>query len=97
MYEQGSSDQDKPSPEAHGALARVAQALSDAQQRSSFRSDPGGTVKGYEALPESVRSALESMSDEELDALTRAHQTFADAGFYQDFDDEYGGGRVSFF
>lgn len=102
MYDQERSSGDGPgkgggkaSPRAHGALARVAQTLSDPQQRQSFRSDPAGTVSGYEELPEQIRSTLEKMSDEELDLLTRTHQAFADAGFYHEVEDE--GGKVGIF
>lgn len=89
--------QGKPTPRAHAALARVAKAVSDPQQRESFKRDPAQSVKGYDELPQPVRTALEGMSEEELSALAKAHQAFSDAGFYTDFEDEYGGGRVSFF
>lgn len=102
MYDSDNPDQTKPggsepSPSGLGALARVAEALGDPEQRQGFISDPTGTVKGYESLPESVRSTLEGLSHEELDVLARTHQAFADAGLYTDVDDEHGGGRVSFF
>ncbi|HUG46981.1 MAG TPA: hypothetical protein VMP67_01065 [Candidatus Limnocylindria bacterium] len=93
----GKPGQGKASPRAHAALARLAEAVSDPERRKSLRSDPAGTVKGYEELPESVRTTMERMSDDELQTLAEAHQAFADAGFYTDLDDEYGGGRVSFF
>ncbi|MDP8904643.1 MAG: hypothetical protein M3N29_04900 [Chloroflexota bacterium] len=94
---QGKPGAGKASPRAKAALARVAEALSDPQRRQSFRGDPAGTVRDYGELPESVRGALEGMSEEELNALAKAHRAFADAGFYVDIEDEYGGGRVSFF
>jgi hypothetical protein len=87
----------KQGGKAKGAMARLAKALSDPEARKSFKGDPGGTVQGYESLPESVRQTLEGLSDAELDLLGRTHQTFADAGFYVDIEDEYGGGRLGFF
>jgi hypothetical protein len=90
-------DDNKPTGQAKGALARVAKALSDPESRRSFMSDPHGTVPGYAALPESVRQTLEGLSPEELDVLSRTHQKLADAGFYVDVEDEHGGGQVSFF
>jgi hypothetical protein len=97
MQDRGMQGRGKGPDAAKGALARVAKAISDPSMRQSFKSDPHGTVKGYDALPESVRTTLEGLSDEELDLLSRTHQKMADAGLYMDIDDEHGGGRVSFF
>jgi hypothetical protein len=93
---------DKPgrgnlAPQVKAALARLGDVLNDPQKRASFRSDPAGSVKGYKALPESARTTLEELSEPELDALAKSHQTLVDAGLYEEVEDEHGGGRVSFF
>lgn len=87
----------KPPGHAKGALARVAKALRDPESRKSFKRDPHGTVQGYETLPASVRDTLDGLEPEELELLSRTHETFADAGFYVDVEEEHGGGRLSFF
>ena len=97
MEEQDPTGQGTPSPRGLSALAQIAQALGSQQTLIQFRSDPRGTITGYDELPESVRTGLEGMSEDELLTLARAHQMFDEAGYNHEIDDEYGGGRVSFF
>jgi hypothetical protein len=70
-------------------LGRVAKALSTGQDLKS--------VKGYETLPDKARATLERLSPEERQLLSRTHQDLADAGLYEEVEDEHGGARVSFF
>ena len=97
MQEQDPTGQDKPSPRGLRALAQIAQALGSLQTLNEFRSDPRGTITGYDELPESVRIGLEAMSEDELVTLARAHRMFDEAGYHHVIQDEYGGGRISFF
>ena len=91
------SGQGKPSPRGLTALAQIAQALGSPQTLTQLRSDPRGMIADYDELPESVRTGLESMSEDELLTLARAHRMFDEAGYNHEIEDEYGGGRISFF
>jgi hypothetical protein len=97
MQEQDQGGQGKPSPRGLSALAQIAQALGTHEARTQFRSDPRATIKGYDELPESVRTGLESLSEHELVVLARAHRMFDEAGYNHEIEDDFGGGRVSFF
>jgi hypothetical protein len=79
----------RPGNKHKAAIGRVAKAL---KAREDFK-----TVKGYETLPDKARAALEGLSPEELELLSRTHQALADAGLKEDVEDEHGGASVSFF
>lgn len=95
MSNTGGTNQDtsEPTDKARAALARLAQVLADPKQRAAFLDDPHGTVEGYEQIPASVRETFEGLSHEELDLISRTHDTLDQAGFYVDTD----GGRLGFF
>jgi len=87
----------EPSRRGLSALAQIAQALGTREARQKFLNDPRATITGYDELPESLRSGLESMSEHELVVLARAHRMFDEAGYNEEIEDQFGGGRVSFF
>lgn len=97
MQEQDETGQGKPSPRGLSALAQIAQALGSQQTRDQFRSDPRGMINDYDELPESLRTGLESLSEDELVTLARAHRMFDEAGYNHEIEADYGGGRISFF
>jgi hypothetical protein len=79
----------KPSKKHKAVMGRVWRALGEGQD---FKS-----VKGYERLPDKARATLEGLKPEERELLSRTHQDLADAGLYEDVEDEHGGASVSFF
>ena len=78
-------------------MARIQRAAGDSLTRDQFVRDPHATVKGFDTLPQQVQDTLHELSSEELAVLSRVHESFAEAGLYDDAEDEHGGGRVSFF
>jgi hypothetical protein len=82
------------SDEAKAALVKLAQVISDPDQRKAFQDDAASALgRDYDALPQTVRDGFEGLSLEELELLSRVCDRLVEAGFYI----ELPSGRVCFF
>jgi hypothetical protein len=96
MQEQQKSGSGGRRNQHKAVMARIQRAASDSLTRDQFVRDPH-TVKGFDTLPQQVQDTLHELGSDELAALSKVHDSFAEAGLYDDAEDEHGGGRVSFF
>lgn len=86
---------EKASPEAQAAVATLARAISDPEQRKAFVADPRGALgEAYQHVPERLLEGISRMSEDELVVISNHCEALVAAGLYVELP---GGGRLCFF